>query len=114
MPAAGIVIATGGLSWAAASDEVRALLPVVGFLAAILLLADACDAQGVFTAAGTFLAQASRAYARRLLGLVFLVAAAITAVVSLDTTVLLLTPVGVATALGLRVRARPHVYACAY
>ena len=51
---------------------------------------------------------------RKLLALVFVVASVTTAVLSLDTTVVLLTPVVLATAAQLGVRARPHVYACAH
>ena len=46
--------------------------------------------------------------------LVFAVAAVTTAVLSLDATVVLLTPVVFATAARLEVRARPHVYACTH
>jgi arsenical pump membrane protein len=49
-----------------------------------------------------------------LLGLVFAVGSAITAVLSLDATVVLLTPVVFATALQLRLRPKPHVYACTH
>jgi arsenical pump membrane protein len=45
---------------------------------------------------------------------VFLIAAVTTAVLSLDTTVVLLTPVVFATAARLEVRAGPHVYACTH
>jgi arsenical pump membrane protein len=45
---------------------------------------------------------------------VFAVAALTTAVLSLDATVLLLTPIVFATAARLRVSARPHVYACSH
>ena len=51
---------------------------------------------------------------RRLLALVFVTAAVTTAVLSLDATVVLLTPVVFATAARLEVRARPHVYACTH
>ena len=51
---------------------------------------------------------------RRLLAVVFGTAAVTTAVLSLDTTVVLLTPVVFATASRLGVRARPHLYACAH
>ena len=44
----------------------------------------------------------------------FLIAAVTTAVLSLDATVVLLTPVVFATAARLEVRARPHVYACTH
>jgi arsenical pump membrane protein len=46
--------------------------------------------------------------------MVFLAAAGTTAVLSLDATVLLLTPVVFATAGRLRASARPHVYACSH
>ena len=51
---------------------------------------------------------------RRLLAQVFAIAAVTTAVLSLDATVVLLTPVVFATAARLDVRARPHVYACTH
>jgi arsenical pump membrane protein len=56
----------------------------------------------------------ARGSPRRLLALVFVVAAAITAVLSLDATVVLLTPVVFATAARLRTSPRPHVYACSH
>ena len=51
---------------------------------------------------------------RRLLAQVFVIASVTTAVLSLDATVVLLTPVVFATAARLDVRARPHVYACTH
>jgi arsenical pump membrane protein len=45
---------------------------------------------------------------------VFVVASVVTAVLSLDATVVLLTPVVFATAAALRVRPKPHVYACTH
>ncbi len=49
-----------------------------------------------------------------LLAAVFTVASLVTAVLSLDATVVLLTPVVFATIERLRVRAKPHVYACTH
>ena len=46
--------------------------------------------------------------------MVFLAAAGTTAVLSLDATVVLLTPIVFATAARLRTNARPHVYACTH
>jgi arsenical pump membrane protein len=46
--------------------------------------------------------------------LTFAAAAGATAILSLDATVVLLTPVVFATATNLRLRAKPHVYACAH
>ena len=51
---------------------------------------------------------------RRLLAAVFVAASVITAVLSLDATVVLLTPVVFATAARLGARAKPHVYAAAH
>ena len=60
------------------------------------------------------MARDARGDPRRLLAMVFLVAVTVTAVLSLDATVVLLTPVVFATAARLRTSARPHVYACTH
>ncbi len=80
----------------------------------MLVLADLCDRYGVFDAAGRWIAAGSRGRPVALLGLVFAVASTVTAVLSLDATVVLLTPVVFATAARVRLRARPHVYACTH
>jgi arsenical pump membrane protein len=113
-PAAGVLIATGTISVHDAAVEVGRLLPVVGFLAAVLVLARLCDDEGLFRAAGAAMAQASASNPRRLLAMVFVVASATTVVLSLDTTVVLLTPVVLATARSVAVPARPHAYATAH
>lgn len=101
-----------------ALQEVGRLLPVVGFLAAVLVLAKLCDDEGLFHAAGVYMARhswgAGQSAARRLLVTVFLIAAGTTAVLSLDATVVLLTPVVLSTARTLGVPARPHGYAAAH
>ncbi|MCT7369210.1 arsenic transporter [Mycolicibacterium llatzerense] len=101
-----------------ALQEVGRLLPVVGFLAAVLVLAKLCDDEGLFHAAGVYMARhswgAGQSAARRLLATVFLIAAGTTAVLSLDATVVLLTPVVLSTARTLGVPARPHGYAAAH
>jgi arsenical pump membrane protein len=74
----------------------------------VLVLAQLCDDEGLFEAAGNLLAGARPA---RLLAGVFAVASLVTAVLSLDATVVLLTPVVFATAARVGVRPRPHVYA---
>jgi arsenical pump membrane protein len=114
VPGAALLVATGVLGPRAAGDELRALAPTVAFLAAVLVLAHVAAAEGVFRYAGSVLAAGSRGRPVRLLGLVFAVAAAVTAVLSLDATVVLLTPVVFATASGLRLPARPHVFACTH
>ena len=87
---------------------------MIGFLAAVLVLAHLCDDDGLFRACGAWMARASAGRPRRLLAQVFAIAAVTTAVLSLDATVVLLTPVVFATAARLEVRARPHVYACTH
>ena len=113
-PAAVVVVVIGAVSPAAAWEELSRLAPAVLFLVAVLVLADACDAEGLFTGLGGLLGRAARGDPHRLLGQVFLVAAVTTATLSLDATAILLTPVVVATALGIGARPRPHVYACAH
>jgi arsenical pump membrane protein len=114
VPAAGLLIVLGVISWHDAAAEVSRLLPVVGFLAAVLVLARLCDDEGLFHAAGVAMARTSSGSQQRLLVRVFVVAAATTAILSLDATVVLLTPVVLATARTLGVSAKPHAYATAH
>ncbi len=114
VPAALVLIASGVLPIEEARSEVRSLLPTVAFLAAVLVLADMCDRYGLFAAAGGWMAAGSRGKPVALFGLVFVVASAVTAVLSLDATVVLLTPVVFTTVTRLRLRAKPHVYACTH
>jgi arsenical pump membrane protein len=114
VPAAGLVLLLGLDRPAAAGHRVLQLLPTIGFLAAILVLAHLVDGEGVFRWLGGVLATACRGSPKRLLVLTFAAAAGTTAVLSLDATVVLLTPIVFATAGTLGVRAKPHVYACAH
>ncbi|MFF2850339.1 SLC13 family permease [Streptomyces sp. NPDC058001] len=114
VPAAALVVVLGAVSPAAAWAQIHTLLPVVAFLAVVLVLAQLCADEGLFTAAGDLVARVCGARPGRLLGGVFAVAAVITAVLSLDATVVLLTPVVFATAARVGARPRPHVYASAH
>ncbi|MFG2141462.1 SLC13 family permease [Streptomyces sp. NPDC048650] len=114
VPAAAVLVLVGAVSPSEAWSQVHSLLPVVGFLAAVLALAHLCAREGVFEAAGAALARLCTGRPRRLLAGVFALASAVTAVLSLDATVVLLTPVVLATAARARARARPHLYACAH
>ncbi|HST41723.1 MAG TPA: ArsB/NhaD family transporter [Conexibacter sp.] len=96
------------------ADEVHTLAPTLGFLAAVLVLGHLCEREGLFAAAGRLLAAGSDGGARRLLALVFALAAGVTAVLGLDATVVLLTPVVLSSAALLRLPPRPHVYACVH
>ena len=111
---ASLLLAAGVLSFHGARSAVSDLGPTVAFLAALLVLADGCRRAGVFDALGAGMALGSRGRSSRLLAMVFLAAAGTTAVLSLDATVVLLTPIVFATAARLRVNPRPHVYACSH
>jgi arsenical pump membrane protein len=114
VPAALLLIAVGAVSVDDARAETERLLPVVAFLAAVLVLARLCDDEGLFGSFGALMARASSGAPPKLLRQVFGLAAATTAVLSLDATVVLLTPVVLATAATLKVPARPHAYATAH
>jgi len=109
-----LLVATGALSLSRAGDAVRSLAPTVAFLAALLLIAEGCRRDGLFDAIGALMARGAAGSPLRLLAFVFAVAAGVTAVLSLDATVVLLTPVVFATAARMRTSARPHVYACSH
>ncbi len=114
VPAAVVAVGLGAISPGHALAEAERLGPVVGFLAAVLVLAHLCDVEGLFTACGAWMARRAAGRPRRLLTAVFVLASVITAVLSLDATVVLLTPVVFATAARMGVRSKPHVYACAH
>ncbi|WP_405540400.1 arsenic transporter [Streptomyces sp. NBC_00075] len=114
VPAAGLVVVTGAISPEHAWQEAERLGPVVGFLAAVLVLAHFCDVEGLFRACGAWMARRAENRPKRLLTSVFVLASAITAVLSLDATVVLLTPVVFATAARSGIRPKPHSYACAH
>jgi arsenical pump membrane protein len=114
VPAAVLVMALGMVSPHQAWEQTRTLLPVVVFLALVLMLAYLCAKEGLFEAVGAAVARRCGGSPRRLLTGVFAVACAVTAVLSLDATAVLLTPVVLATASRAGARARPHVYATAH
>ncbi|MFI5984462.1 SLC13 family permease [Streptomyces sp. NPDC051555] len=114
VPAAVVVIGCGAIGTDAVREEAERLGPVIGFLAAVLVLAKLCADEGLFHACGTWMARWSAGRPRRLLGAVFALASLITAALSLDATVVLLTPVVFATAARMGARPAPHLYACAH
>lgn len=113
VPAAVILIAIGAISARQAADRVAGLSGVVAFLGAVLVLAKLCDDEGLFEAAGAAIAR-GRVGSGGLLRRVFVVASLITAVLSLDAAVVLLTPVVLAAVRRLRTPVRPYAYATAH
>jgi arsenical pump membrane protein len=114
VPAVGLLLAIGAVTQSQARAEVERLGPVVGFLAAVLVIAHCCEGEGVFRAAGAQMARTSRQSPSRLLLAVVVLASVTTALLSLDTTVVLLTPVVVATVRASHAPPRPHLYATAH
>jgi len=110
-PAALLLLVTGVVTLSEARDELGDVGATVAFLAAVLVLGELCARSGLFEAAGEWLAHGSRGRPVTLLGLVVLLCSVVTAVLSLDATVVFLTPVVFATAGRLGARPRPHAYA---
>ena len=96
---AGAAMATGLLTWAEARTAVDQLAPVVAFLVTILVVSDVCARAGVFRAAAQRVGRWSAGRATRLFTGIFLLAALVTVTLSLDATVVLLTPVVLAAGL---------------
>ncbi|MDT0261422.1 SLC13 family permease [Jatrophihabitans lederbergiae] len=114
VPCAALALITGASHLSTAEHSVRELGPTVAFLAAILAFGRLCAAAGVFDYLGSVTAHASHGVPKRLLVLVVGFAAVVTATLTLDATVVLVTPVVLATARRLHVPNRPHSYACAH
>ncbi len=114
VPAACLVLALGLVAPGRAGATLQEFWPTLAFLAAVLVLAALADAQGVFAWLGALIGRGSRSRPVRLLTLVFVTATATTAVLSLDATVLLLTPAVIATIRRVGVRPDPPLYATAH
>lgn len=94
---AGVALAAGISSvlvagWGVAADTARAIGPMLAFLTAALAVATWAERAGLATRAATALAPAARGRTGRLYGLVCLVSAGLTCVVSLDGSVVLMVP----------------------
>lgn len=109
---AGATLATGLLTYDEARDSIAHLAPVVAFLVTILVVSDVCARAGVFAAAAQHVSRWSGESAVRLFTGVFLLAAVVTATLSLDATVVLLTPVVLAAGMARSVPDEPGTYAC--
>jgi arsenical pump membrane protein len=109
---AGATLSTGLLTLDQARSAIDSLAPVVAFLVTILVVSDVCARAGVFDAAAQRIGRWSRDSAIRLFTGVFLLAALVTAMLSLDATVVLLTPVVLAAGMARAVPGEPGTYAC--
>ncbi|GAB6986482.1 SLC13 family permease [Nocardioides pyridinolyticus] len=110
--AAGVTLATGILAVDDVEETLRHLGPVVLFLVTILVVADVCARAGLFAAAAARIRKATSGRPAALFTGVFLLAALVTTALSLDATVVLLTPVVVAAAAAAGTSAWPGSHAC--
>jgi arsenical pump membrane protein len=111
---AAILIASGVLHWSDARSTAGDLASTLVVLASLLVLGDGCERAGLFDALAAEIAAGANGSAVRLLALVFGAAVAVTAVLGLDATVVLLTPAAFAAAARARLPARPPIYACTH
>lgn len=115
IPLAGLAVAIGLISPQGALEAVGRLGSTLLFLGAVLLIGRLAEAEGVFRWLGGVLAGTARPRSpTALFTAVFVVAAVTTAVLSLDATVVLLTPVVVVAARRRLVSAAPSVYVTAH
>ena len=114
VPAAVLLCLIGAIGWRDAGAHLASMLPTLVFLAGVLLLAHLCQQEGLFDWLGRMVATRAGGRPVRLLGWVVAVAAVTTAVLSLDATVVLLTPVVFVTASWAGLRPKPFTYAAAH
>lgn len=111
---AAFAVLVGAIGGGPAADQIYDTVPTVVFLSILLVLSHLADAEGIFVWAAAVLARRAGRSAVAMFRRVFVLAAMTTAILSLDATVVLLTPVIVATVTRRRLAARPHTYACGH
>jgi len=114
VPAALVLCLVGAIGWRDAAAHLGTMASTLVFLAGVLLLAHLCQAEGLFEWLGRLVATRAHGRPVRLLGWVVAVAAVTTAILSLDATVVLLTPVVFVTASWAGLRPKPYTYAAAH
>ncbi|MDB4985420.1 MAG: Na+/H+ antiporter NhaD and related arsenite permease, partial [Myxococcaceae bacterium] len=108
------LLSTGLVSWADVQTVLHAAAEPLLFLGALLLLAALIERSGFFEWAALRAARLAAGDGAVLYRNVFILGAAITAVLSLDTTAVILTPIVLALVRRLELPARPFIFACAF
>lgn len=108
-----VLVAAGLLSGRQAAAAAREGLDVYAFLIGMLALAELARAHGVFDWITAALCVRAKGHPRLLFTWLFLIAIAVTALLSNDGTILLLTPAAIALARSARLDALPFAYAVA-
>ncbi|KFI81585.1 SLC13 family permease [Bifidobacterium psychraerophilum] len=109
-----LLVAIGATTATAAVSQIGELMPTALFLGTCLILAGLCEREGLFSYLGRVTVRLSHGNPSRLFLLSFLMCAIVTAALSLDTTVLLLTPVILHMTNRARADFRPYVYAACH
>ena len=116
-PAAGGAVAFLALGLLSPRDLLGAARETAGvllFLFGMMVLSGVLEMAGIFSWAASYAARTSGGSGRRLLINVFMLGAVVTALLSLDVTVIVLTPIVYATVVALRVDPLPYLYACTF
>lgn len=108
------LVASGLLSGRQAADAARDGLDVYTFLLGMLALAELARVQGLFDWITAELIAAARGRSKRLFAWLFVIAIAVTALLSNDGTILLLTPAAIALSRAAKLPALPFAYAVAF
>lgn len=109
-----LLVAIGATTVTAAVSQIGELMPTALFLGACLILAGLCEREGLFSYLGREAVRLSHGNPLRLFLLSFLMCATVTAALSLDATVLLLTPVILHMTSRARADFRPYTYAACH
>lgn len=110
--AAAFAVLIGVVGGGPATDEVADVGPTLVLYCILLVLGHLANAEGIFDWATGLLTRRTGRSAMVTLGQVVLLAAVTTSILSVNATVLLLTPAVVTTVIRTRHSARPHSYAC--
>jgi arsenical pump membrane protein len=109
-----VLVAAGLISSRQAAAAARDGLDVYAFLVGMLALAELARVHGVFDRITAALSARAQGNSRRLFSWLFLIAVGVTALLSNDGTILLLTPAAIALARSARLAALPFAYAVAF
>lgn len=110
----GLMLGLRVLTWTQAAETIRSGLDVLLFLLGLLIFSDLLRASGFFQWAAIHAARRARGDGRVLYRNVFVLGAVTTALLSLDTTAVILTPVVLSFVARLRLRPQPFLLACAF
>lgn len=111
---AGAMLLTGLVTVDDLAAVTRQVAPVLLFLLGMMLLTATVERSGLFDLLALWTARAARGSGYALFLGLFALGAAITALLSLDVTVLVLTPIVYALVTRLRVNALPYMFVCAF